>query len=226
VTIGPRGRVARHWVAIDVQVDDVHGGRGAFAGNATAARGEGVNMKLIGRVIAILSGLVMVISIGGAIVAVATRRRSVVVDAPDADDIHLAAVVGPLGFASTAAAFRGGTIDTFYGGGIVDLRGATLDPAGATLRVRAIFGGAQIVLPAEWRLVTAVRGLGGVGDSRPSMERPTDAPTLRIEGLALFGGFGITSDVPAGAVEKLEAAMEARAGAPASQAAEPVPLAG
>jgi hypothetical protein len=183
-------------------------------------------MKLIGRLIAIFSGLLMVISIGGAIVAVATRRRTVVVDAPDADEIHLAAVLGPLGFASTAAAFRGGTIDTIYGGGIVDLRGATLDPAGAALRVRAIFGGAQIVLPAEWRVVTAVRGLGGVGDGRPSMEHPSDAPILRIEGLALFGGFGITSDVPDGAVEKLEAAMEARASRPAAQPAEPVPVAG
>lgn len=183
-------------------------------------------MKLIGRVIAIFSGLVMVISIGGAIVAVATRRRTVVVDAPDANEIHLAAVLGPFGFASTATAFRGGTIDTIYGGGIVDLRGATLDPAGARLRVRAIFGGAQVVVPAEWRLVTAVRGLGGVGDGRPSMERPTDAPTLRIEGLALFGGVGITSDVPDGAVEKLEVAMEALARRPAAHPVEPVPAAG
>jgi hypothetical protein len=183
-------------------------------------------MKLIGRIIAIFSGLVMVISIGGAILAVATGRRTIVVDAPDADEIHLAAVLGPLGFASTATAFRGGTIDTMYGGGIVDLRGATLDPAGATLRVRAIFGGAQIVLRAEWRVVTAVRGLGGVGDGRPSAERPADAPTLRIEGLALFGGFGITSDAPEGAVEKLKKAMEWQASRPALQSADPVPAAG
>jgi hypothetical protein len=185
-----------------------------------------MDMKLIGRIIAIFSGLLMVISIGGALVAVATRRRTIVVDAPDADEIHLAAVLGPLGFASTAAAFRGGTIDTIYGGGIVDLRGATLDPAGATLRVRAIFGGAQVVVPAEWQLVTAVRGLGGVGDGRPAVERPADAPTLRVEGFALFGGFGITSDVPEGAVEKLEAAMEMPGLRPALQPAEPVPAAG
>jgi hypothetical protein len=33
-----------------------------------------------------------------------------------------------------------------------------------------------------------------VGDGRPEAERPADAPTLRLEGTAMFGGWGITSE--------------------------------
>lgn len=35
------------------------------------------------------------------------------------------------------------------------------------LQVRAIFGGAQIVVPETWRVSTRVVGLGGIGDGRP-----------------------------------------------------------
>ena len=183
-------------------------------------------MKLIGRAIAALSGAFLVATIAGAIALAATRRHVVAVDEPDENEVHLTAILGPLGFASTAPAFRGGTIDAWYGGGIVDLRGATLDPAGATLRVRAIFGGAQVAVPASWNVVSAVRGLGGVGDARARMERPVDAPTLRIEGFVLFGGFGVTSDVPDGAMEGLQTAMAAQASRWSKQPPEPAPAVG
>ena len=67
--------------------------------------------------------------------------------------VRLVAIFSPVAFHSTASAFRGGTLDCWYGGGIVDLRDATLDPAGARLEVKAVFGGAQIVVPATggWR---------------------------------------------------------------------------
>jgi len=72
----------------------------------------------------------------GALAALAARRRVVPVDDPEANEVHLAAILGPLMFESTAPAFRGGRLDCWYGGGVVDLRRATLDPAGATVRVR------------------------------------------------------------------------------------------
>jgi len=46
-------------------------------------------------------------------------------------------------------------------GGTLDLRDATLDPAGATLRASALFGGGNLIVP---------------------------------EGVAMFGGWGITSE--------------------------------
>ena len=67
-------------------------------------------------------------------------------------------------FRRTATSFRGGTLDCWYGGGTIDLRGATLAPNGARLDVRAIFGGAQIVVPEAWHVSTRINGLGGAGE--------------------------------------------------------------
>ena len=128
-------------------------------------------MKVVGRLFAMLTAGMFVSMIVGAIAARNAKARIVPVDDPAADEVALAAIFGPLAFRSRAAAFRGGTADCWYGGGTIDLRGATLDPAGATLRVRAIFGGASIVVPEDWNVRVRVVGLGGAGDGRPSVDR-------------------------------------------------------
>ena len=92
------------------------------------------------------------------------------------------------------SAFRGGTVQTWFGGGVVDLRQATLDPMGATIEVNALFGGGNLVVPEEWNVETKIAGIGGIGDARPQRDRSPEAPTLRVEGIALFGGWGITSE--------------------------------
>jgi predicted membrane protein len=124
----------------------------------------------------------------------AIKGRRAVEQDPAADEVDLVATFGELDFRSTSAAFRGGTVTTWFGGGTLDLRGATLDPGGATLRVNALFGGGNLVVPDEWNVKTKITGIGGVGDGRPEVERPADAPTLRLEGTAMFGGWGITSE--------------------------------
>ena len=49
----------------------------------------------------------------------------------DADDIAASAIFGPLDYHSTARNLRGGTLELWYGGGVLDLRDATLAPEGA-----------------------------------------------------------------------------------------------
>jgi hypothetical protein len=168
-------------------------------------------MNVIGRVAALFTGGLMLASIIGAIAARAAKRQIVRVDAPDADEVRLAAIFEPMSFRSTAAGFRGGTVDCWYGGGVIDLRDATLDPAGARLEVRAIFGGAQIVVPDTWRVSSKIVGIGGLGDGRPPRELAEDAPSLAIEGLAVFGGFGVTSELSEAEARGLAQAI-ARAG--------------
>jgi hypothetical protein len=148
-------------------------------------------------VIALAFGAFIATAVAAAVAARAASREIDVVDDPDADEVRLAAIFGPLSFRSTAAAFRGGTLDCWFGGGVLDLREAVPDPAGMHLDVRAIFGGGQIVVPPSWRVTTSVVGLGGAGDSRPTgghVPDAPDAPELTIEGVALFGGFGVTSE--------------------------------
>ena len=86
---------------------------------------------------------------------------------PDSDEVALAAIFDSVDLESRATSFRGGSLLCWFGGGTVDLRGATLDPAGARLTIRAIFGGGLLVVPDDWQVDLKVIGImGGVGDSR------------------------------------------------------------
>jgi len=122
------------------------------------------------------------------------KRRDAVPQEPDADEVDLVASFGPLDYRSTATAFRGGRVDTWFGGGVLDLRHARLDPAGATIEVNALFGGGNLLVPEDWNVETKIAGIGGIGDARPARDRSPYAPTLRVEGVAIFGGWGITSE--------------------------------
>jgi hypothetical protein len=164
-------------------------------------------MNAIRRLLALFSGGLMLASVAGLFIARATKQRIEEVDAPDADEIRLAAIFEPMSFRSTATRFRGGSVDCWYGGGVIDLREAVLDPGGARLDVRAVFGGAQVVVPASWRVSSKVVGIGGLGDGRPRAEYEPDAPHLTIEGLAIFGGFGVTSELPEAAARGLDEAV-------------------
>ena len=128
-----------------------------------------------------------------ALILAALKRRDVIEPEPDADEVELVASFAPLEYHSTSTAFRGGKVTTWFGGGVVDLRNAVLDPDGATLEVNALFGGGNLVVPEDWNVETRIIGIGGAGDGRAKLERSPDAPTLRVEGQALFGGWGITS---------------------------------
>lgn len=130
----------------------------------------------------------------GAAIYAAIKRREVTEPDPAADEVDLVATFAPLEFRSESGAFRGGTITTWFGGGQVDLRDATLDPAGATLHMNALFGGGNLIVPDTWNVETSLVGIGGAGDARPKSERAADAPTLRIDGTAIFGGWGISSE--------------------------------
>jgi hypothetical protein len=169
-------------------------------------------MRIIGRLIALLWGGLLLALILGMFAALAAKRRIVPEETAEADEVRLAAIFGPINFRSTASSFRGGTLDCWYGGGVVDLRDADLDAAGAHLQVRAVFGGGQIVVPETWQVSARVVGIGGLGDARPRIERAPDAPLLTVDGLAMFGGFAVVSEIPEGEARQLSEAVARRAG--------------
>ena len=115
---------------------------------------------------------------------------------PSDDEIDVRAIFEGLQFQSTAQQFRGGKLVCWFGGGMLDLRSATLDPAGAHLDVRALYGGAALIVPEAWNVTLRVRGMGGAGDNRPTRDRDPDGPVLTIEGLVFAGGFSVASEVP------------------------------
>jgi hypothetical protein len=160
--------------------------------------------------IAALIGL-FCLGMAAAAVGASIRKQQVVRnDADDADEVALAAIFEPLMFHSTSSAFRGGTLECWYGGGVVDLRDATLDAAGARLSVRAIFGGGQILVPDEWRVESTVSGIGAMRDVRPARERPVTAPLLAVDGLVVMGGIGVSTDWPEEALRQMNEGIAKR----------------
>lgn len=149
----------------------------------------------------IVKGLLRLVMLGwlaawiGAVVgAIAVKRHTVPHDDPGADEVVLVAIFNGLSFTSTSGALRGGAVECWFGGGQIDLRSATLDPFGADLRVRGVFGGGQILVPATWRVAVACQGLGGVQDARPLDDIDLAGPELRIDATVLFGGFQVASE--------------------------------
>lgn len=112
----------------------------------------------------------------------------------ESDEIELVTIFGDCNLTSRASSFRGGSWITMFGGGELDLRQATLDPSGATLRVNAIMGGGDVQVPDGWNVELSSKALmGGAGAHRPLATDDPYAPTLRIEARAIMGGFGVTS---------------------------------
>jgi len=148
--------------------------------------------------------------VAGAIAAMQAKRRIGPNTMESADDIAASAIFGPLDYHSTATSLRGGTLELWYGGGVLDLRDATLAPEGATLNVKVVFGGGQVLVPATWKVVANVSGLGGVQDVREAKGYAADAPTLTITGTVIAGGFAVQSELDEGAAKFVEGMKTAR----------------
>ena len=179
---------------------------------------------MIGRLFRLAIVGVVISSIAGMIAAAVTKRRTPSVGDAASDEVALVTIFDGLEFESTASAFRGGSLLCWYGGGDVDLRGATLDPAGARLTVRLLFGGGRLLVPDEWEVdLETMAILGGVTDTREARIRPTDAPRLIVDGFAAFGGLAVFSTKPEAELDPVDAleTIKAQAG-DAKDAAEDV----
>lgn len=78
-----------------------------------------------------------------------------------------------------------------FGGANLDLRKAIMPPEGITIKCFAVFGGMEIIVPPDMRLEIRGGGIFGGFDHRENPDAPADAPVVRIEGFAVFGGVGI-----------------------------------
>ena len=111
----------------------------------------------------------------------------------ETDEVALVAIFDGIDLASRASAFRGGSMFAWYGGISVDLRAATLSPDGAHLDLHAVNGGVAIKVPEGWRVESSMRAVAGGVDVRGAEPAGPDAPTLTLDGFALFGGVAVTA---------------------------------
>jgi hypothetical protein len=164
----------------------------------------------IKRIVGLAIGAMTASMLAGAAAALSVKRGLIRTTDQAADEIVAVAIFEPLDFHSTSQSFRGGRLECWYGGGVLDLRSATLAPEGATLRVRAVLGGGQILVPSDWKVVSTVRGMGGIQDTRDAKGYAADAPELRIEGLLIAAGFAVMSELDGSSAEWLDRMDESR----------------
>lgn len=174
-------------------------------------------MRAIRAFLGLFIGLAILTAIASAISAIVLKRWLPSKGEESDDEIALVTIYTGRDFKSTATAFRGGSALTWYGGGTIDLRGATLAPDGARLTARTIFGGLRLVVPETWTVeqhATAIAG--GISDTRDEDGVLPGGPILVLDGFALFGGIGIFSDAPdLDFHETIDLAPEVSAPAPA-----------
>jgi hypothetical protein len=119
----------------------------------------------------------------------------------ESDEVALVAVLNGIDLKSRATGFRGGSMFAWLGGIAVDLREAELAPD-ANLRLSTLLGGIAVRIPAGWQVESKVKAVfGGVDVKALGANDPT-APTLTLEGMALFGGIAVgakpeAADAPA-----------------------------
>lgn len=130
----------------------------------------------------------------------ALARRRTVGDATS-DEFELAVYFGGAERKSTAGSLRRGVVRVWCGGVDLDLRGAVLDPGGATLELSAVCGGVNVRVPRTWRVMVDDRSTIGGVDARvtPAAELPDDAPVLRVVASARLGGVALEAADPASA---------------------------
>lgn len=91
--------------------------------------------------------------------------------------------------------FKGGEVTTFFGGSSINLTQADIKDK-AVLELTQVFGGAQLIIPSNWKLSSEVVSVfGGIEDKRAYSKDHEHEPakTLVLKGTSVFGGIEIKS---------------------------------
>jgi hypothetical protein len=108
------------------------------------------------------------------------------------DDLRRAAVLGGCDLHIRSTALRRVELLVGLGGVNLDLTGARLDPEGATVQIRGLLGGVNVVVPDDWRVTSSSRGPGGVElDTTPADDLPSSAPHLHLESTLALAGVAV-----------------------------------
>lgn len=111
---------------------------------------------------------------------------------PEDDSFRVSAITDGAEFKSRAASLHSGEVIAGMGGVQLDLREATLSD-GARLRIAAVMGGVQVLVPEDWKIHTTTRLYAGGVDTKttPSDHLPPENPTLMVDILCVMGGVEI-----------------------------------
>jgi len=150
--------------------------------------------RLAGRLLGLLAAGFFLGTVASALAAAMAKRRLVSIGGPEDDSVELVAIFGSLDFRSAARSFRGGSLLSWFAGSQLDLRRATLDPAGGDLELKTIFAGTNVVVPDGWRVSLEGPAIFGA-NSVPAGASPVQgAPELRVRAFTVFGGTSVSPE--------------------------------
>ncbi len=112
------------------------------------------------------------------------------------DEFRRMSCLNGLDFTSRAGGLRSAEIGVVLGGARIDLRNATIDPAGASVLIENTLGGLQLLVREDWAVTVDDILLGG-GENEvrvtPPTDLPDDAPRLNVQVITRLGGSVITT---------------------------------
>lgn len=126
--------------------------------------------------------------LGAKLVIDAMSRKRVASSASDPNSIvHAFAMMAGIHHQNTSQEFRGGDANAIMGGVELDLRNAQIkDGEEAVLDTFALWGGVEITVPENWRVVGQVMPLMG-GFENKTRASGASGPVLIVKGTAVMG---------------------------------------
>lgn len=120
------------------------------------------------------------------------RREAKFTDSSGEDYIDINSVFGSAEKSMFGKNFKGGNITCAFGGGKINLTQADIEDK-AILNIAVNFGGAEILVPANWQIQNELNALfGGIEDKRRATPPGTEpAKTLVLRGNIFCGGVEI-----------------------------------
>jgi hypothetical protein len=100
-------------------------------------------------------------------------------------------------FTSRAGGLRRAEMSVALGGAKLDLRDATIDPAGADILLENTLGGMLVVVRDDWAVTvddTLIGGGNSTIEVTPLDDLPDDAPKLRVNVTTRMGGTMISTN--------------------------------
>lgn len=83
-------------------------------------------------------------------------------------------------------------IKAVFGGAELDLREARLESDDVEISVKAVFGGVNIVVPEDIRVIVDGDGVFGAFNDEAGVRQPAEgSPVVRVTGKAVFGGVNV-----------------------------------
>jgi hypothetical protein len=130
---------------------------------------------------------VLLVIAGGALVWQGVRGRRGQLAPASGATVNAVAVLAGVERGSNSPAFRGGELTAFMGGCEIDLRQAAIHGE-AVIDVFAMWGGIDIRVPDNWRVIGRVMPIMGAFEDKTRPPQGAAVHTLIVRGFVLMGG--------------------------------------